>query len=68
MNTDTTPIPGVPRLLWLEDAAKHLGLSASNAYRLARAGKLPVKKVGGVWRMSEDDLRALCGSVRTSNG
>jgi len=43
---------------WLntEEAAKHLGISASNLYTLAQQGRIPSNRIGKVWRFSRNDL------------
>jgi excisionase family DNA binding protein len=41
------PFDGLPLLIAVPVAAKLLGLSRSTAYRLAFAGELPVRRVGG---------------------
>lgn len=38
------------QLLTAEEAAKYLRLHVKSVYRLARAGKIPARKVGGSWR------------------
>jgi DNA repair protein RadD len=39
-----------------DDAAKHLGISASNLYSLAQQGRIPSNKIGKVWRFNKTDL------------
>jgi excisionase family DNA binding protein len=46
-------------LLTLKEAAKDLRVSYSKAQELARAGELPVIKVGGRWRVSRQQLEAM---------
>jgi excisionase family DNA binding protein len=43
---------------WLnaEEAAKYLGIGASNLYSLAQQARLPGNKIGKVWRFSQEDL------------
>jgi excisionase family DNA binding protein len=41
------PFEGLPLLIAVPVAAKLLGLSRSTAYRLAFAGDLPVRRIGG---------------------
>lgn len=39
-----------PQLLTAEEAAKHLRVHIKSLYRLAQEGKVPARKVGGLWR------------------
>ena len=45
--------------LTLDRAADFLGTSRSTLYKWLEAGKVPAKKLGGQWRFSEEDLKAL---------
>jgi excisionase family DNA binding protein len=45
-----------PKLLTAAEAAKHLRLHVKSLYRLAKAGKIPARKVGGQWRFHSDML------------
>ena len=45
-----------PALLTAEEAAKHLRLHVKSLYRLAKAAKIPARKVGGQWRFHRDLL------------
>ncbi len=40
------PFAGLPLLIAVPEAAKLLGISRAAAYRLARAGDLPTKRLG----------------------
>lgn len=44
--------------MWLntEEAAKYLGISVSNIYSLAQRGRIPVSKIGKVWRFDSEEL------------
>ncbi len=46
--------------MWLntDEAAKYLGISASNLYGLAQKGRIPVSKIGKVWRFDGEELDA----------
>jgi hypothetical protein len=44
---DASPFDGLPMLIAVPRAAKILGLSRASAYRLAAAGELPVRHLGG---------------------
>lgn len=46
--------------MWLntDDAAKYLGISVSNLYGLAQKGRIPVSKIGKVWRFDSEELDA----------
>ncbi|HMF92645.1 MAG TPA: helix-turn-helix domain-containing protein [Vicinamibacterales bacterium] len=46
------------RLLSLTDTAKRLGVSRSQVYTLIQSHELPAIKVGDVWRVPVDGLRA----------
>lgn len=45
---------------WLnsEEAAKYLGISASNLYSLAQQGRIPGNRLGKMWRFNKKDLDA----------
>jgi excisionase family DNA binding protein len=40
-------------MLTINDLAAYLRLSPSTIYKLAKAGKLPGRKVGGAWRFQK---------------
>jgi len=40
----------------VHEVSEYLKLAESTVYRLAREGRLPARKVGGVWRFSRDVL------------
>lgn len=44
---DTSPFDGLPVLIAVPRAAKIMGISRASAYRLAAAGELPVRHLGG---------------------
>lgn len=44
---DTSPFDGLPVLIAVPRAAKIMGISRASAYRLASAGELPVRHLGG---------------------
>jgi hypothetical protein len=44
---DASPFDGLPLLIAVPRAATILGLSRASAYRLAAAGELPVRHLGG---------------------
>ena len=46
-------------LLTVGEVATYLRMSISTVYRLARQGRLPGQKIGGVWRFSRRHLAAL---------
>jgi excisionase family DNA binding protein len=43
-------------LLTADEAARRLRLHVKSLYRLAKAGKIPCRKVGGQWRFHADAL------------
>ena len=45
-----------PDLLKAAEAANYLRLHVKSLYRLAKAGKIPARKVGGQWRFHRDLL------------
>ena len=45
-----------PPVLTLEEAARLLRVHPMTAYSLARRGRIPAVKVGGVWRLTRTDL------------
>jgi excisionase family DNA binding protein len=48
--------PKDPALLTAPEAAKHLRFHVKSLYRLAKAGKIPARKVGGQWRFHRQTL------------
>jgi len=44
------------QILTVEQTAKRLQVSEKTVYEWLRAGKIPGRKIGKVWRMSEDAL------------
>ena len=67
-NEPNATIPGVSRLLSLETVAVHLQVSRAQAYRLARSGQIPARRLGALWRVSEADLKAFCGPLTKEPG
>ena len=55
MNTD--------RFLKAEEVAAMLGLSYNSILKHLKSGKLPGRRVGRVWRVSEADLRRFIAGV-----
>lgn len=45
-------------ILTLEDVADYLKVTPRTIYRLAREGKLPAFKLGGVWRFRRSELQS----------
>ena len=45
-------------VMTVTEVSDFLKISESTVYRLAKGGKLPARKVGGVWRFSREVLRA----------
>jgi excisionase family DNA binding protein len=48
----------MPEYLSIKDVAEHLNVGYKTVYRLVRQGEIPAAKVGGVYRIHRDDLRA----------
>jgi excisionase family DNA binding protein len=48
------------RLLTLGESCKILGVSYSKAQKLAKSGKLPYRRLGGTWVVSQS---ALCSAL-----
>ncbi len=48
----------MPEYLSIKDVAEHLNVEYKTVYRLVRQGEIPAAKVGGVYRIHCDDLRA----------
>jgi len=48
----------LPVFLSLKDASNLLAISYSTLHQMALDGELPARKVGGQWRMLQDDLTA----------
>lgn len=49
---------GNGRLLNVAEAADHLGISQGEVRALARAGELPGRRVGRLWRFAPTDLES----------
>jgi excisionase family DNA binding protein len=49
-NSDANPI------MTVREVSQHLRMGESTVYRLANEGKLPGRKIGGVWRFSRKEL------------
>ena len=47
------------KLLTVPEIAKYLGVHEMTVYRLAKSKKLPMFKVGGSWRTTEDAIESL---------
>ncbi len=43
-------------VMTVPEVAEYLKLAPSTIYRLAKAGKLPGRKVGGAWRFSRQGI------------
>lgn len=52
------------KLLTLEDAAEVLGVDYKTVYRLVRAGEIPAGRVGRVYRIAPNDLKAYFESTK----
>lgn len=55
------------KLLTLEEAAETLGVDYKTVYRLVRAGDLVAGKIGRVYRIAPEDLKAYFESTKTSS-
>ncbi|NJP72167.1 helix-turn-helix domain-containing protein [Streptomyces sp. C1-2] len=55
----TTVDSGLREVLGMGEAAAVLGCTPEYARRLARTGRLPAQRVGGVWAVRPEDLDAL---------
>ncbi|WP_250289458.1 helix-turn-helix domain-containing protein [Frankia sp. CiP1_Cm_nod1] len=53
------PLAGLTPLISVETAAEVLGFSRASAYRYAKAGALPVRRIGGRVYVVTAGLRAL---------
>lgn len=42
----------------LKEVAQYLGLSRMSIYRYIKQGKIPVSRVGGVWRFRKEKIDA----------
>jgi excisionase family DNA binding protein len=47
-----------------QEIARLLGLSKTTVYRLLASGKLPGRRLGGVWVVLEEDLRQALEEAR----
>ncbi len=56
---DADPFAGLPPLISIETAAQALGFSRASAYRYAKSGALPCRRVGGRVFVITGHLRAL---------
>ena len=50
-------------VMTIPEVSEYLKLADSTVYRLAKAGKLPARKVGGVWRFSRKGLEKWLSQV-----
>jgi excisionase family DNA binding protein len=62
--TRPTKPPSIPRYHALKTVADRLDLSPRSVQRLIGKGVLPAIKIGGVVRVSDDDLLALIARCR----
>jgi excisionase family DNA binding protein len=46
----------VSEILTLRDASRYLKVHTSTLYRLAEQGKVPVSKIGKIWRFKKEDI------------
>jgi len=63
VNTNIGNAP-MNNLLTLDEAAEVLGVDYKTVYRLVRSGKLVAGKIGRVYRISPDDLKAYFESTK----
>ncbi len=61
---DDKEIQALPEVMTLDEASKLLRVHPQTVKALARAGRIPGKKIGRAWRFSKkallDYLRAVC--------
>lgn len=50
-------------VMTVPEVSEYLKLGESTVYRLAKDGKLPGRKVGGVWRFSRKSLSDWLGKI-----
>ena len=53
----------VDTVMTVPEVSEYLKLGESTVYRLAKDGKLPARKVGGVWRFSRKSLNDWLGKI-----
>jgi hypothetical protein len=53
------PLAGLPPLISVERTAEVMGFSRASAYRYAKAGHLPTRRIGGRIFVITADLRGL---------
>jgi len=46
----------MPELMTLKETARYLRIKNATLYRLAQKGKIPVSKVGGLWRFRKSKI------------
>lgn len=56
----------LPRVLTLEDIARHVGLHVNTVRRLAASGELKTRRIGRRIFVAEDDARAFLTGVPAS--
>jgi excisionase family DNA binding protein len=56
MKTLEQPVASYRKILTVPQAAEQLQVSERTVYEWLRDGKLPGRKIGKVWRMSEDAI------------
>jgi excisionase family DNA binding protein len=58
---DTRIPPADPKVLTTREVADYLGVKPQTVIHLALTNKLPVKKIGGVWRFYKPTLEEFMG-------
>ena len=56
------------RWLGTKEAAEHLGITPRTLYKLANEGKLPMYRMGRVFRLKQDDVDAFIETTRVEPG
>jgi len=50
-------------VMTVPEVSEFLKLGESTVYRLAKEGKIPARKVGGMWRFSRESLNEWLGHI-----
>ena len=50
-------------VMTVSEVSEYLRIGDSTVYKLAKEGKIPARKIGGVWRFSRDSLNEWIGKI-----
>ena len=53
---DGTDSPAVQEVMGISEVAEFLRMNKATTYKLAKAGQIPGRRIGGVWRFNRVEL------------